>query len=332
MLGNTRETYGLVAQFFHWVTAALILAMLPLGVYMTDLPQETAEQVQHKAWFFSLHKTIGVTVFFVAIARVLWAIVQPHPKLLNADRRLESLAAQTVHWALYGAIIVMPLTGWLQHSAAAGFAPFWLPLPQDLPFVPKDPRLATVFGIAHVFTAVLLTGALVLHIGGALKHALIDRDGTLRRMIPGLRPAEQAVLSEPHYRRLPVFLAVLGFVAVGVAVAVDYRLESTGGQAQLTEPVGAQTSESSWIVDPQTSKLEIQIIQMGNPVLGEFQNWSATIQFDPNNLGSGQSGSGCRCGKHPPRLGERSGQGGELFECDSPSHCEVCFPFFCANR
>ena len=156
MLRNTSESYGLVAQVLHWATAALILVLLPLGLFMHELPESSAADVAYKAWFYSLHKTLGVTVFAVAVVRVIWAAIQPHPKLLNAERKLESLAAQTIHWMLYGAIICMPLTGWLHHSASVGFAPIWWPLPQDLPLVPKDPQLATFFGIAHFSTGILL--------------------------------------------------------------------------------------------------------------------------------------------------------------------------------
>ncbi|MEM7171097.1 MAG: cytochrome b/b6 domain-containing protein [Pseudomonadota bacterium] len=324
MLLNTRERYGLVAQILHWITAGLILFLLPLGVYMTDLPQATAADVSYKASVFSLHKSLGVIVFFVALARVLWALIQPHPRPLNSERKLESLAAQTIHWMLYGAIILMPFTGWLTHSASAGFAPLWGALPQDLPFVPKDPSLATLFGIAHVFTAVLLTAAVGLHVAGALKHTIIDRDGTLNRMIPGqlipgLRPLSEAPLPKAPLRGLAAFLALCAFAVLGFAVTADYtwevgqrgaqqaatpaaeagtQTETASDTSAATQPEAqpeAQTSAatdsptgdgSTWIVDPENSTLGLQIVQMGNPVVGEFESWTAAITFDPDDLES----------------------------------------------
>lgn len=282
MLGNTRETYGLVAQLLHWATAVLIFILLPLGVYMYDLPDSTGAEVARKAWFYSLHKTLGVTVFAIAIFRVLWALIQPHPRLLNADRTLESLAAQTVHWTLYGAIICMPLTGWLHHSASEGFAPIWWPLPQDLPIVAKDPHLARALGVTHYFTAILLVLSLALHIGGALKHALIDRDGTLGRMIPGVRPVAPEALSAPRHKWLPMILAALAFVALGAASlydAVKYTQSIAQNQTELS-PAEA----SGWLVDKEKSRIAIEIVQMGNPVSGGFDNWSAAITFDPDDL------------------------------------------------
>ena len=282
MLGNTRETYGLVAQLLHWATAVLILILLPLGVYMYDLPDSTGAEVARKAWFYSLHKTLGVTVFVIAILRVLWAVIQPHPRLLNADKTLESLAAQTVHWTLYGAIICMPLTGWLHHTASEGFAPIWWPLPQDLPLVPKNPQLAMALGVTHYFTAILLGLALVLHIGGALKHALIDRDGTLSRMIPGARRAAPAALSEPRHKWLPMVLAALAFVALGAASLYDAAKHAQNSAQTRTELAPAEAA--GWLVDKDKSRIAIEIVQMGNPVAGGFDNWSAAITFDPDNL------------------------------------------------
>ncbi len=282
MLRNTRETYGLVAQLLHWATAALIIVLLPLGVFMYDLPDSSGAEVAYKAWFYSLHKTLGVTVFTVAVLRIIWAVFQPHPRPLHADRKLESLAAQTVHWMLYGAIICMPLTGWLHHSASEGFAPIWWPLPQDLPLVPKNPQLAMALGVTHYFTAILLGLALVLHIGGALKHVVIDKDATLRRMIPGSQKSVPADLSEPHFKRLPVFLAALAFVGLG-AVSI-YDAAKHAGDGVRTQTALAPAEATGWLVDTEKSKIAIEIVQMGNPVAGGFDTWTAAITFDPDNL------------------------------------------------
>ena len=282
MFVNSQKTYGLVAQTLHWAVAALILTLIPLGIYMDELPASSVAEVTHKSWFYSLHKTLGIAVFVLAILRVGWALVQPHPKPLNADRPLENLAAQTVHWVLYGAIIAMPLSGWLHHSALEGFAPIWWPLPQDIPLVPKNPHLAEIFGAVHFFTVILLGLCLVLHIGGALKHTLIDRDGTLARMIPFRTVNVPDDLSDPGYRRLPVALAIAAFAAVGLAAV------SVTGRSDSPTAISGNTGVSSagWQVDRQSSRLDIQIIQSGAPVTGQFADWNATIDFDPDDLAS----------------------------------------------
>jgi len=203
MLANTRQTYGLVAQILHWVTALLILFLLVLGIYMHELPIDTVEQVDTKVWLYSLHKTLGISAFAIAIIRVGWAITQSKPLPLHSERMFESQLAATIHWLLYGAIILMPFTGWLHHAALEGFAPIWWPFSQELPFVPKNRQIAEIFGNAHFVTALLLMLSIALHIAGALKHALIDRDQTMRRMIPGKSNDIEALTLPTPNKSLP---------------------------------------------------------------------------------------------------------------------------------
>ena len=100
-LTNSDRSYGGAAKTFHWLTALLIFTIIPLGGVAHDMPYDTSEQLARKALLFSMHKTLGVTIFFVALARIGWAISQPKPGLLNADRPLEATLAETIHWLLY---------------------------------------------------------------------------------------------------------------------------------------------------------------------------------------------------------------------------------------
>ncbi|MBL9058949.1 MAG: cytochrome b/b6 domain-containing protein, partial [Mangrovicoccus sp.] len=89
--GNSAVTYGSVAKAFHWLTALLILTLFPLGLIANDWPHDSSAELATKATLFSIHKTLGVTVFFVALLRILWALTQPKPGALHPDRRLETL-------------------------------------------------------------------------------------------------------------------------------------------------------------------------------------------------------------------------------------------------
>lgn len=288
MLANTQNSYGLVAQLLHWLTAALILVLIALGLFMHELPVGSGEEAAYKSWYYSLHKTLGVAAFLVAITRVGWALVQPRPTPLNADRKLESLAAQTVHWMLYGAIILMPLTGWLHHSAAEGFAPIWWPLTQDLPFIPKSPKLARLFGATHYFTVILLGLSIALHIAGALKHVVIDRDGTLARMVPGMTPGVAPMAPEyspsPPARPLPALIAILAFFIVGAVTTTNYNTSRPTVAQDGAVPGPVAIAGAGWRVDHSKSQLAIQIIQSGSEISGQFEIWNAAINFDPDDL------------------------------------------------
>lgn len=276
---NTRERYGLVAQILHWLTAGLILIQLPLGLWMVEMPETTAVRIADKIWVHSLHKTLGMAALAVALARIAWALANPRPALLNGEKRLEAFAAETVHWVLYGAIVLTPLTGWLHHAASTGFAPIWWPFGQDLPFVPKSPALSGVFGLMHWAMALTLIAALTLHIAGAVKHALIDRDGTLARMIPFIRPAQHRAPPRPQPSKAAtlVLAGALQGAVLGAALAAGFA------QDRPTPAVAAPTA-GEWRVDHARSGLGIAIRQMGARVEGRFEAWRADIRFDPDRL------------------------------------------------
>ncbi|MEO0400758.1 MAG: cytochrome b/b6 domain-containing protein [Pseudomonadota bacterium] len=279
-LTNTADSFGSVAKTLHWLTALLILSLIPLGVVANGMAYElkTASTpvdglLERTAFLFSLHKTLGVTVFFVALIRIAWALSQPKPGLLNADRKLESFAAETVHWLLYGSLVLVPLSGWIHHAATAGFAPIWWPFGQDLPLVPKSDSVASIFGGAHWVLTKVLALSLVLHIAGALKHHVIDKDVTLRRMWFGR--ADLPATTPEHKARGPITAAVaLWALALsgGAALGV-YAPHGGAGDVAALEKVA-----SDWAVDE--GALSITVTQLGTDVTGTFADWTAAITFD----------------------------------------------------
>ena len=273
-LANTADRFGTVSKTFHWLTALGILVLMPLGLIANKMPYETSEQLADKAWMFSLHKTVGVAVFVIALARIGWALSQPKPGLLHADRRLESLAAETVHWLLYGSLVVVPLSGWIHHAATTGFAPIWWPLGQGLPLIPKSEGLASTFAGAHWVLTKVLGLALLLHIAGALKHHVIDKDATLRRMWFGR--ADTPSTSGTHRHTAPIALALTFWAAslsIGAALGAYAPHGGPAAQAAALEQV-----QSDWQV--QSGTLGLTVTQLGSDVSGTFNDWTAAISFD----------------------------------------------------
>ena len=175
MTPMTRYTWP--AMTAHWTIAALILVALPLGWYLHDLPLSPT-----KLRLYSYHKWIGVTVLLLFVPRLLIRLRYPPPAHLPAPAWQQRIAALT-HGALYLLIAAVPLSGWLM-SSAKGFPVVYLgvlPLP-DL--VSKDPALGDWLKAAHETLSFALLGLILLHVAAALKHQLIERDGTLWRMLP----------------------------------------------------------------------------------------------------------------------------------------------------
>jgi len=204
-LTNTRTSFGSVTKVLHWLLALAVIAMIPLGLVANRMSHEilTAATfppeafVQRAFLLFSLHKTLGIVIFFTALVRIAWAATQPRPALLNGDRRAEAFLARTTHILLYGSLILVPLTGWIEHAATPGLAPIRWPLGQSLPFVTPTPETAALFSGLHRVLERVLVLAILLHTAGALKHHFVDKDATLRRMLAGHIAAEPST-EQPH--------------------------------------------------------------------------------------------------------------------------------------
>ncbi len=172
--------YTRTAVALHWLIALLIFGVFPLGVYMSDLPLSP-----DKLRLYSYHKWIGMSVLLLAVLRLLWRLRYPPPPLLPGMPRWQEIAAHAVHHSLYLLVLAVPLSGWLM-SSALGFSVVWfgvLPLP-DL--IAKDKPLGDALKAVHESLNYALLLLVLAHVGGALKHQFMDRDGTLARMLPFL--------------------------------------------------------------------------------------------------------------------------------------------------
>lgn len=281
---NTRSSYGWVARFFHWTIAALILAAIGFGLYAESLPTTSDSDIARLFGVFSIHKTIGISVLVLALLRILWALSQPRPAPLHPERRAETLLAETIHWALYGGMIVMPLSGWLRHASAPGeFARILWPFGQRLPGLPVDAAVSAAFSAIHQTSWVVLAVLIALHVIGALKHAVIDRDATLARMAGnGANLPEPA--AGPHRPAFVAPLLALAIWAGAISLAVSTGPEepvaapsAIAGQP-VTDTAPSQTTAAIWQV--QQGTLTISVNQGSSPVTGQFAEWDARISYD----------------------------------------------------
>ncbi len=293
-IGNSPNRYGVVTKGFHWLTALLILAMIPLGYTAKTMATTLSDpaivpdqaSVALTATLFSIHKTLGVSLFFIALARIIWALSQPKPGLLNGDRRAEAWLAETVHWLLYGALVLVPLSGWIYHAATTGFAPIWWPLGQDLPFVPKNHALADQMAALHYILQWVLIGSIGLHVAGALKHHVIDRDATLRRMLPGKSAARPTRDQPGHF--LPAITALAFWLALLISASMLGWLTHAHTHGPATQAITLEQAQSDWQV--QNGTLAITIKQLGSEVTGQFSDWVADISYDQEADSEGRHG------------------------------------------
>lgn len=175
--------YDAPSRLFHWLTAALLLLSFSLGLSMTRFIGDDM-----KLRVYGWHEWVGVTIFAVTIARLLWRLTHPAPPL--ALPTFERVASKLTYAGMYAVLLVQPIVGWVM-SSAFGFQVVYLglfPLPLA---VEEDRALAERFQSVHFALAMVLVTLFAAHIGGVLYHHLIRRDGILRRMVqsaPGPQP------------------------------------------------------------------------------------------------------------------------------------------------
>ena len=176
MLRDRGAQFGAISIVNHWTLAILIIGMLGFGLYMEDLPRGP-----EKGALVQIHKSIGVIVLFLAFWRVAWRIVSRFPADVATMARWQALASRGAHTALLICVLAMPITGYLQSSAGGHrvtlFGLF------DLPALGKIPAIAGPAHVAHALIAYALIALIVLHVLAALKHHVVDKDATLRRML-----------------------------------------------------------------------------------------------------------------------------------------------------
>lgn len=176
MLKSNTEQYGDVAKTFHWIIALGIISMLAFGFYLETIEGPARGELM------GLHKSVGVTILILMIGRICWRIYAGHPAPMDAHARWERLVATVTHYLLYIAAFLMPLSGLLM-SNAAGRPVGWFGIPVPT-LISPDAGLRNLFGASHSVFAWTLISLISLHILGALKHVFIDKDGTLKRMLP----------------------------------------------------------------------------------------------------------------------------------------------------
>lgn len=177
-LRDSNESYGIIAQSLHWLVAALVFVQLGLGLYAASLPVSLA-----RLQWLSRHKSLGIAILAVVLLRLAWRALNRPPLLPASMPPWERHAAATMHWLLYALLVLAPLAGWM-HASAAGLSVSWFGLFQVPDLVPKGAEMSALFKAMHRTCVALLAFLLLGHIGAALRHAWVLRDGVMRRMLP----------------------------------------------------------------------------------------------------------------------------------------------------
>ncbi len=174
------KRYTTVAIVLHWLLGLSVFAMFAIGIYMSDLPFSPL-----RLKLYNYHKWAGITFLILSVLRLLWRLLNRPPALpraiAQAMPKWQTKIYHATHYALYALFFAVPLIGWA-YSSAAGFPIVLfgvLPLPD---FMAVDKEFSKQIKELHEISAFALVGLALLHMGAALKHHFIDKDGLIGRM------------------------------------------------------------------------------------------------------------------------------------------------------
>ena len=166
-----------LSQLLHWATALAIFIAFPLGLSLERAAPALTDTL------YRLHWSFGLLVLALAVPRIVNRLWGHHPGPYPDLTRFEAMASSVVHKLLYVLMVAVPLGGWLGKSAYGGaitvFGLFDMPA-----LLAHDEALGERILGVHKAGARLLALCVLLHVAGALKHAFINRDGVMQRMLP----------------------------------------------------------------------------------------------------------------------------------------------------
>ncbi len=171
-----RETHDRFSVLLHWLMAALLIAQLGLGLWMIELPKDNSGT---RAWWFNVHKSMGMLLGLLIVVRASWALVRPRVAPPDMPRG-KQLLARWSHRLMYVLMLVAPLSGFL----GSVFSPYPIRF-----FGLRLPRLAEpwesakeVLSVVHLWAVYSLLFLIALHLLAFVHHQFILKDGLIRRM------------------------------------------------------------------------------------------------------------------------------------------------------
>lgn len=193
----TTQRYNKVAVILHWLIALSIFAMFALGWYMSELPKEApkamsfdlfdmgvytwnlATEASPRTFYFGLHKSVGITLLALIAFRLFWRLTHRPPALPATLKDLERKLATAGHHSLYLLMFLVPLSGVIMALYSKyGISWFGIQLLEGL----DNKVVRENFAEVHEVVGIIMLLVIGLHIAGALKHKLIDKDDTHKRM------------------------------------------------------------------------------------------------------------------------------------------------------
>ena len=290
--------YHGAAIALHWLLAALLVYQFALGLRLEDVA------ASQKFTAYQFHKSIGITILLLSLARLALRLALPRP--VEFGEGLQKLAGRLTHWAFYGVMLLVPLSGWIIVSTAKLKLPTVLFGLVTWPNLPLPASFNDPAALAHTVLAWALPALIALHVAAVLYH-LRQRDAVPGRMVPAALPVRTGLISGA------ALLVVSGWLGLGGAIpdlwsraaavtpaaiaaapapvtppaAPNAAINAAPNAAPIASEPAADAAAAAlscdWTVQP-GSRLAFTAQYSAQPITGTFRKWSARIKFCPDDL------------------------------------------------
>ncbi|RVT43299.1 cytochrome b/b6 domain-containing protein [Sphingobium algorifonticola] len=288
------HSYSRTAIILHWAIAAALAFQFSVGWSLETLGQKGFA-------LYQLHKSVGMLILALTLARVLTRLRKPRPAAMEGG--WEGALAKGVHIGLYGFMLLAPLSGWALVSTAKIKVPTLLFGTVPLPHLPLPQAAHELSENAHGLLGWIGVALFALHVAGAIRHHLLLRDGLIWRMVPGRSVALMAVL----IALIPGAFVIGGVmanraagtapaaVAAPAAKVADVVAAQEAPATNASEPVVANAAQPEnmtvadeaagppplWTVRP-GGTLGFSVGNGSDRISGGFSRWTARIVMDPD--------------------------------------------------
>lgn len=290
----TPQRYSLGAILLHWLIAAALVFQI---VFAESLEGPRGPDLFAR---FQLHKSVGITILLLSVARLAWRYIVPRPAPVPGPKWAMTLSG-LVHFGFYFFMIAAPVTGWIMVSTSKIKVETLLFGTIPWPHLPVPASWGEPAEFLHHFMPNVAIALLVLHVVGALRHQYLLGTPILARMLPGGQG--KAIGALVTAAAIMLGGVVLGKVidprgAAAPAKAAAVPVESVAAPAAEPTAVAAEdkpeaedeaadeeteTEPRNWVVGKGGS-LGFSARWNGEPVDGRFARWTASILFSPEAL------------------------------------------------
>ena len=176
--GKLADGYPSSSKWLHWMVAGSVLIMIPIGITMGRVGKGPLQDT-----LYTTHKSFGILILGLMIARLINRIVVGAPAPAPGLARWQRIVSSATHGLLYVLLVLQAVGGWLANSAYGAPTPFFGLF--ELPALRgKDQAFAEQVFANHRFFGFVIAALAAMHIGAALQHYFIKKDGVLQRMLP----------------------------------------------------------------------------------------------------------------------------------------------------